>query len=87
MLYCSCLHSAAIHYLLGQSLSFGPKDLVVLFAGKLESKKNQEFLPQMYQYIRNLIRYLILGNGVLEQVINEQIAGNHRFIIFPFQNR
>ena len=63
-------------------------EVVVLFAGKLEPKKNPFFLLDLVNSIPSAkFKALIIGNGVLENKLKERAAGDRRMIFLDFQNQ
>jgi glycosyltransferase involved in cell wall biosynthesis len=69
-------------------LGIGPDDLVLLFAGKLEPKKNPFFLLDLVKTIHSpKFKVLIIGNGVLENKLKELAAGDPRILFLDFQNQ
>lgn len=60
--------------------------LSVLFAGKLEQKKNPMFMVEAAKLFPQ-IHFVIIGNGVLENQIKQQVAGLLNITILPFQNQ
>jgi glycosyltransferase involved in cell wall biosynthesis len=68
-------------------LGIAEDDWVVLFAGKLEEKKNPRFILQLAQKIGDPhVRFLVVGNGMLEGALKAQNTDN-RVIFLPFQNQ
>ncbi len=69
-------------------LGIGQNNLVFLYAGKFETRKNLEILLQAFKLLNKIDVYLILvGNGNLESKL-KSLAANHSNIIFlPFQNQ
>lgn len=62
-------------------------DFVVLFAGKLEAKKNPLFILDLAQEIKcDDVKFLIVGNGELEESLKEK-NGDSRVMFLPFQNQ
>ena len=72
-----------------QELGFADEDLVVMFAGKLEPKKHPQFLLELGSRMEHLprVRFLIVGNGVLEAELRKQVEGDGRFVFLGFQNQ
>ena len=69
-------------------LGIEPDDIVALFAGKLEPKKNPFFLLDLVKNIPNRkFKMLIIGNGALENKLKESAAGDSRIIFLDFQNQ
>lgn len=63
-------------------------DLVVLFAGKLEPKKNPFLLLGVSSAIRDdQLKILYVGNGILEMAIKQAAAGDSRVLFMDFQNQ
>lgn len=69
-------------------LGFRPHDIVFLFAGKLESKKDPELLMNAF---RNAsipeARLLIVGNGMLEARLLQLAEGDARIRVTGFRNQ
>ena len=64
------------------------KDLVILFAGKLEPKKNPRFLLDIAEKITSEdLKIVIVGNGVLEDSLKQDARDDHRIIFLDFQNQ
>lgn len=69
-------------------LGIEPDDIVALFAGKLEPKKNPFFLLDLARAIPSAkFKILIIGNGVLEKKLKEQASGDARVLFLDFQNQ
>jgi glycosyltransferase involved in cell wall biosynthesis len=69
-------------------LGIEPDDMVALFAGKLEPKKNPFFLLDLVKSIPSpKFKVLIIGNGILENKLKERAAGDGRIIFLDFQNQ
>jgi glycosyltransferase involved in cell wall biosynthesis len=63
-------------------------DLVVLFAGKLESKKDPGFLLRLAENIRDRsLKVIIVGNGNLEPELKARASSDSRIIFLDFQNQ
>jgi glycosyltransferase involved in cell wall biosynthesis len=70
------------------SLSIGENDFVLLFAGKLESKKNPEYILQLAGAIPDEnTKFLIVGNGPLENSLKTSARNDKRIIFVDFQNQ
>ncbi|TDQ19364.1 glycosyltransferase involved in cell wall biosynthesis [Algoriphagus boseongensis] len=74
-----------------QELGFSSEDLVILFAGKMETKKQPDFLMEAVIKVNekqlNPIKLILVGNGPLEAGLKER-AKSYNFITFiPFQNQ
>lgn len=64
-----------------------PEDkIVVLFAGKLEPKKNPMFLVNAAQVLPNM-HFIIAGNGILEKEIQQAANNISNLTLLPFQNQ
>lgn len=59
---------------------------VVLFAGKLEAKKNPFFLVEAAKKLP-AVHFIIVGNGILENEIREAAAQLTNITVLPFQNQ
>ncbi|HLZ89588.1 MAG TPA: glycosyltransferase family 4 protein, partial [Puia sp.] len=71
-----------------RELGIGEQDLVVLFAGKLEPKKNPLFLPRLATAVTSPeVKFLVVGNGVMEQELKELAREDKRFFFADFQNQ
>jgi glycosyltransferase involved in cell wall biosynthesis len=63
-------------------------DFVVLFAGKFEPKKNPLFIISLANQLKSdNIKFLLVGNGILESEIKEAATLDDRIIVLPFQNQ
>lgn len=63
-------------------------DLAILFVGKLEPKKNPEFLLEVLKNIASeRLKIIIVGNGILEEQLKIATAGDPRVIFLDFQNQ
>ncbi len=73
---------------LRRSLSINDDHFVVLFAGKLEEKKNPFFLLDLAKKITDPdFIFLFTGNGPLEEALKAKAAGDKRIKFLPFQNQ
>lgn len=62
--------------------------LVILFAGKLEPRKNPFFLTELACHIANdKIRIVITGNGPMEADLKAAAGGDSRILFLDFQNQ
>ncbi len=69
-------------------LGIKPDDFVILFAGKFEPKKNPNFIISLAKHLKSdRIKFVLVGNGVLESEINEAAKLDKRIIVLPFQNQ
>ena len=69
-----------------KELSIPTNKVAVLFAGKLEKKKNPFFIVEAAKKMPHLF-FIIVGNGILEQEIKDQIQNLSNCILLPFQNQ
>lgn len=73
---------------LRQQLSVPVNAFVVLFAGKLEEKKNPFFLLKLAQQITDPdFVFVLAGNGHLEKDLKEAAKEDKRIKFLPFQNQ
>lgn len=64
------------------------EDFVILFAGKLESKKNPFFLLKMAEkHCDQRFKFLYFGSGELEETIREKAAADARIRFMGFRNQ
>jgi glycosyltransferase involved in cell wall biosynthesis len=71
-----------------RNLGIEPDDIVLLFAGKLEPKKNPFFLLDLLKAIPSgKFKVLMIGNGVLESKLKELAAEDGRILFLDFQNQ
>ena len=64
------------------------KDFVILFAGKLEPRKNPFYLKEIWNYISSPnIKLLIVGSGPLENELKSLCKGDKRICFLDFQNQ
>ena len=72
-----------------RELGYRLDDIVILFAGKLEAKKQPDFLIDALKACNdkglNSLQLLIVGDGPLEDKLKEQSLPNVKFM--PFQNQ
>jgi len=63
-------------------------DLVLLFAGKLEIKKNPLFLISVLNIVKDeRLKVLFVGSGALLPLIKKAAAADNRIIVMDFQNQ
>jgi glycosyltransferase involved in cell wall biosynthesis len=63
-------------------------DLVILYAGKLEPVKAPFFLLKVAASIERAdIKFLLVGNGVLEPELKEKARSDKRIVFLDFQNQ
>lgn len=71
-----------------RELGIAEHELVFLFAGKLEPKKDPLTLLKAFQQLNvTETRLVFAGNGVLETELKIQAAADERIIFLPFQNQ
>jgi glycosyltransferase involved in cell wall biosynthesis len=71
-----------------QKLGIRNEELTILFAGKLEPKKNPFFLLDLAKEIDDpSLRFLVVGNGILEKSIRQAAEGDPRILFLDFQNQ
>ncbi len=62
--------------------------IILLFAGKLESKKNPQLLLEVFLELNNpAVHLIIAGNGELESQLKQQSANHPRIHFIGFQNQ
>jgi glycosyltransferase involved in cell wall biosynthesis len=71
-----------------KKLGIAEDDFVVLFAGKLEAKKDPDFVLRLAGEVKDSnMKYIIVGNGPLEQELKAKAANDNRIIFIDFQNQ
>lgn len=71
-----------------REFGFNDSDIVFLFAGKLEPKKDPELLIQSFMVLKQKnIRLLIAGNGVLQKRLCEMAKTDERILFTDFYNQ
>jgi glycosyltransferase involved in cell wall biosynthesis len=71
-----------------KELGFDETDAVLLFAGKFEPKKNPIFMLELAEIIDTpAVKFLMVGNGVLESALKEKTKNDPRFVFLDFQNQ
>jgi glycosyltransferase involved in cell wall biosynthesis len=69
-------------------LGIPSEDIVLLFVGKFESKKNPVLLLEAFQQLNLKGSHLVfVGNGNLENELLEKSKGNKQVHFMPFQNQ
>ncbi len=67
---------------------FSDNDIVLLFAGKFESKKNPFLLVELLRHTRALpVKVLFTGNGQLEAALKAAVKDDQRFVFTGFKNQ
>lgn len=70
------------------ALGIMPDDFVVLFAGKFEPKKNPLFIISLAKQLKSEnMKFILVGNGILESEIKEAASIDKRIRVLPFQNQ
>ncbi|OOQ58086.1 glycosyl transferase family 1 [Mucilaginibacter pedocola] len=73
---------------LRQSLGIVEDEILVLFAGKLESKKSPDLLLEAFMKLNKAgVHLLIAGNGELETALKERAKAHPRIHFMGFQNQ
>jgi glycosyltransferase involved in cell wall biosynthesis len=63
-------------------------DLVFLFAGKFESKKNPALFIHAANYLKNSkLKFILAGDGILKEELKLLAKNNQNIIFLPFQNQ
>lgn len=71
-----------------EKLNITQDHVVILFAGKLEPKKNPGFILQLAEKLLFAqLRFVIAGNGMLEKELKKKAANDKRIIFLDFQNQ
>ncbi|NRR91035.1 glycosyltransferase family 4 protein [Winogradskyella undariae] len=74
-----------------KALGYQPDDLVILFAGKFESKKQPDFLLKAVQKanktLRHPLKLLLVGHGPLEANLKSLSKNDSHIKMIPFQNQ
>jgi glycosyltransferase involved in cell wall biosynthesis len=71
-----------------EKFGFKQKDIVLLYAGKFEPRKNPLFLVHLMKVIESVnIKLVIVGNGPLEIKLKESLLKDKRVSFMDFQNQ
>jgi glycosyltransferase involved in cell wall biosynthesis len=71
-----------------RELGIGEDDLVALFAGKLEPKKDPDFMLRLAKNLPDLrLKLIIVGNGKSEEELKIKGSKDKRIIFLEFQNQ
>ena len=74
--------------ILKEQLGIKPNDVVLLFAGKLENKKNPLYLIQLMKDQSNpKLKLLYVGNGSLENILKNIAFNDTRILFLDFKNQ
>jgi glycosyltransferase involved in cell wall biosynthesis len=70
------------------TLGIATTDLVLLFAGKLEPKKDPDFMLRLAAKIPSgEMKFIIVGNGKLQEELRTKAQADKRIIFLDFQNQ
>jgi glycosyltransferase involved in cell wall biosynthesis len=70
-----------------QDLCIGPEAVVILFTGKLQSKKNPHLLLEAFSALNGDSHLVFVGNGELEGELKAKAATLRNVHFAPFQNQ
>lgn len=71
-----------------QQFGIYKEDIVIVFCGKFQPKKNPGLLVQAFKAIaQSNIHLIMVGNGELEDVLKQEAAGVINIHFLPFQNQ
>lgn len=71
-----------------EKLGINTANLVLLFAGKFEAKKDPFFIIELAKKMDDpLLRFIMVGNGILEYDLKLAASNDSRIIFIPFQNQ
>jgi glycosyltransferase involved in cell wall biosynthesis len=70
-----------------QELGIAAESLVILFAGKLQSKKNPHLLLDAFTALAGPLHLVFVGNGELETELKAKASACDRIHFVPFQNQ
>lgn len=71
-----------------EKLGFKKEDIVLLFAGKFEPRKNPNLLVELMRNIQSeSIKLVIVGNGPQEDMLKESFSVDKRVTFLNFQNQ
>ena len=71
-----------------KELNIASNELVILFAGKLEPIKNPSFFIKLATLCKELpVKFIVVGNGPLENEIKEMAKGLSSLVFIDFQNQ
>ncbi len=69
-----------------EQLKLSDTDIVFLFAGKFEAKKNPLFIIELARKLNNY-KFILAGSGHLEDKIKSESKSLNNVILLPFQNQ
>jgi glycosyltransferase involved in cell wall biosynthesis len=70
-----------------QELGISPEAIVILFAGKLQHKKNPHLLLHAFNTLGDDAHLVFVGNGELEGELKARAGAHARVHFMPFQNQ
>jgi len=71
-----------------KQLGIGDNDVVLLFAGKFEKKKNPDLLLKAFAAVQKPDVHLVLvGNGIIEENLKKEAVAISNVHFMPFQNQ
>ena len=71
-----------------RALGFKDDDIVLLFAGKFETKKNPFYLIEVLKKnAQKKLKLLFVGNGHLETALKKATSNDNRIVFLDFQNQ
>jgi glycosyltransferase involved in cell wall biosynthesis len=71
-----------------ESLGISENDLVVLYVGKLEAKKNPKFMLDLAtQLPSEKFKFIIVGDGILSDELKQKAKQDERILFLPFHNQ
>ncbi|MBS1774582.1 MAG: glycosyltransferase family 4 protein [Bacteroidetes bacterium] len=69
-------------------LGISNDDFVILYAGKIEEKKNVRYMLKLAGILTDSkFRFVIVGNGPIENAIKQEASTDKRIIFIDFQNQ
>jgi len=82
-------HHEAVATQWRQQLGIDPESIVMVFAGKFQSKKNPGLLLDAFESLPDCAHLVLVGNGDLENELKQKAAamGRSRVHFLPFQNQ
>ncbi|WMI68445.1 glycosyltransferase family 4 protein [Mangrovimonas sp. YM274] len=74
-----------------KELGFSEDDIVILFAGKFEAKKQPDFLLKAFQKANKdreiPLKFVLVGHGPLENKLKDLAENDRNITVLPFQNQ
>lgn len=72
-------------------LGYTTEDIIILFAGKFEERKDPQLLISAFQELKNSekgnFKLLLIGNGPMEEEIRKTVKENVHIQLLPFHNQ